>query len=204
MREEGRVGRLLLFPLPSSLFFPLPHVQHFLFEADAEAGPTRYGAFGMDWRTTSPEQWLEAVTSQAPLSMPPPSDRHSNELVVLKREDFDAAVRRALRDLDRPTGLHDNPLLQTRLVVRRAGPDAAHADRVSELRGLVREAAEAMANSPRDARYHRALQVTYLKPAPSQGVAAERLGLPFSTFRRHLQRGVNHVAEALWRIETAL
>ena len=42
---------------------------------------------------------------------------------------------------------------------------------------------------------------TYLRAAPSQEAAAEVLGLPFSTYRRHLGRAVDQLTEALWAVE---
>ena len=47
----------------------------------------------------------------------------------------------------------------------------------------------------------RALERTYLRPAPTQEAAAELLGLPFSTYRGHLTRGVERVVDWLWRRE---
>jgi predicted DNA-binding protein (UPF0251 family) len=51
---------------------------------------------------------------------------------------------------------------------------------------------------PRDEKYYRAVHRTYLQPAPTQEKAAEQLGVPFSTFRRHLNRGLDRVTEMLW------
>jgi hypothetical protein len=42
---------------------------------------------------------------------------------------------------------------------------------------------------------------TYFKGAPSQEAAAERLGLAFSTFRRHLAAGTAAICERLWAHE---
>ncbi|GAA3220480.1 hypothetical protein [Nonomuraea helvata] len=36
---------------------------------------------------------------------------------------------------------------------------------------------------------------------PTQEAAAERLGLPYSTYRRHLVSGIERVCEDLWRRE---
>ncbi|MFD0395020.1 hypothetical protein ACFQ3Z_33900 [Streptomyces nogalater] len=36
---------------------------------------------------------------------------------------------------------------------------------------------------------------------PTQQSVAERLGLPFSTYRRHLAGGIARVCDALWRQE---
>ena len=68
--------------------------------------------------------------------------------------------------------------------------------------GLLTEAAATLQATPREAALWRALQLTYFKPAPSQALAAERLDVPFSTYRRHLVRGVAHVVDTLWRQET--
>jgi len=40
-----------------------------------------------------------------------------------------------------------------------------------------------------------------VRPARTQELAAETLGLAFSTYRRHLKRGVERVAEWLWQRE---
>ncbi len=47
----------------------------------------------------------------------------------------------------------------------------------------------------------RALDRTYLRPAPTQEAAADLLGLPFSTYRGHLTRGVERVVDWLWQRE---
>ena len=51
---------------------------------------------------------------------------------------------------------------------------------------------------PRDDKLLRALERTYLRPAPTQEAAAELLGLPFSTYRRHLSQGVARIVAWLW------
>jgi len=47
----------------------------------------------------------------------------------------------------------------------------------------------------------RALEATYLHPAPTQEAAAELLDIPFSTYRRHLTSGIQRLTEILWRQE---
>jgi hypothetical protein len=74
-------------------------------------------------------------------------------------------------------------------------------ERITALQSLVREAAESLESSPRDAKCYRALYHTYLHPAATQEQAAEFLDLPFSTFRRHLKKGLTRVAEILWHRE---
>ena len=45
------------------------------------------------------------------------------------------------------------------------------------------------------------LNRTFVRAAPNQEAAAEVLGLPFSTYRRHLGRAVEQVTEVLWAME---
>jgi TolB-like protein len=48
---------------------------------------------------------------------------------------------------------------------------------------------------------YRVLELTYLNPAPKQEAAAGRLGLSFSTYRRHLTASVDRLIEWLWQQE---
>ena len=66
------------------------------------------------------------------------------------------------------------------------------------LRRLLIDAAATLKDRPRDIKFWRALDSTYLRPAGSQELAAEKLGLPFGTYRYQLAAGVERVAQALW------
>ena len=88
-----------------------------------------------------------------------------------------------------------NPLLRTRLVHERAGggePDAA------TVQSTMHAAVAALREHPRDDKLWRAVHGTYLSPAATQERAAAALGLPFSTYRRHLTQGVGRVVAWLW------
>ncbi len=141
-----------------------------------------------------PDVWLDALAARAPAEPPPPPDREP--VTVLSQDAFAEAVRDALRAYARPHRLSENPLLRARLVRERGG------EPVETLRTLINDAASLLSVGIRERPYFRALDLTYLHPSPTQAVAAERLDLPFSTFRRHLGRGVDHVVEVLWRAET--
>jgi hypothetical protein len=106
----------------------------------------------------------------------------------LSRAVFAEAVRVALRDLHRPDRLGASPLAGSAL-----GPDVR--------RHLVAAIAR-VGEEPKGAPLRRVLDRTYLRPAPSQEAAAEVLGLPFSTYRRHLGRAVERVVDQLWAVET--
>ena len=59
-------------------------------------------------------------------------------------------------------------------------------------------AVEALREHPRDDKLLRAVERTYVRPATTQERAAAALGLPFSTYRRHLTLGVDRVVAGLW------
>jgi hypothetical protein len=115
---------------------------------------------------------------------------------TLSRTDFDEAVRDALRNIGRIATLQTSPLLTLRQVRERGGgPDA--------LRAVLTETAALMRDHPRDVKQYRAVDRTYLRPAPTQERAAQLLGLPFTTYRRHLTQGVATIAETLWQRDQA-
>lgn len=121
--------------------------------------------------------------------------------MVLSQAEFVEAVRDALRGFSRPDTLQENPLLQSRVVMERVTMNAQKQEHVFILQTLIKEAAEALRQSPREAKCYRAINHTYLHPAPTQEQAAELLDLPFSTFRRHLKEGMTRIAEILWHRE---
>ncbi|MGB3544677.1 ATP-binding protein [Rubrivirga sp.] len=164
--------------------------------AEMEDGPA---AFGKDWRATPPDAWLEALAAQAPSD--PVLPVVPATVVVLSQDAFAAAALAALKTYARPHRLVDNPLTRSRMV-REALAESSSDDAVGVLRNLVLEAARQLEAGPRERGYFRVLEATYLEPAPTQAVASENLDIPFSTYRRHLKRGVDHVVGALWRLET--
>ena len=170
--------------------FPLP-------DADVSVGGCRYEAFAHDWRAVPPDEWLRALSGRTPAAAPT-AEEVAPLFDVLSRSAFADAVKAALKEYARPQRLLESPLLGTRLVGLRAGSEADEAERVEALCALIGEAAQQLEHDPREGRYYKPLEVTYLKPARSQAVAAERLDLPFSTFRRHLDRAVGYVTDVLW------
>ncbi|GKQ40223.1 AAA family ATPase [Streptomyces sp. A012304] len=169
-------------------------------EDTVDIGGHAYALCAHDWRVQPVTSWLETRTRLAlsggrwPQSAtgggatgPGPSDG----LLVLERSAFDTAVRDALRALRDSRVLGASPLVRTRLVAgRREG-----------LREVLTGAIEALREERGGEKYHRAVTTTYLGGAPTQEKAAERLGLPFSTYRRHLSGGVERICEALWERE---
>lgn len=172
-------------------------------EASFETDGHAFGVFGHDWRAVPPAAWLDLVakreiTLRSPEKVEAPP---AATLLVLSKPDFADAVKDALRDFVRPEALRKNPLLRSRLIMEDVGPDANPDVGVEALKALLLEAAQALEAAPRQAKYYSALHATYLDPEPTQERAAEHLDLPFSTYRRHLRKGIDSVAEALWRRE---
>jgi hypothetical protein len=168
--------------------------------ADFEVDGRRYAIFAHDWRVEPIESWL-AVKAEptSPHAEAPPLQpvASSSQRLVLSEEEFAAAVRQALRDYTRPQALAANPLLRSRLTAETAGRSPAG----STLQTRIREAAEQLRSNPRDEKLYRAIHRTYLEPAATQELAAERLGLPFSTYRRHLTTGIARITASLWQRE---
>ncbi|SFK65403.1 AAA family ATPase [Amycolatopsis sacchari] len=155
-----------------------------------DAGEHGYAVFAHDWRAQPAAAWL-AERSRAMLSgqvvTRKPLARQDN-LVVLSREEFDAAVRDALRTFRRPVA---NPLDRSRVLVESG----------RSLPELLTYAADALLGERGGDKLHRAVTVTYFKAVPTQEAAAERLGVPFSTYRRHLAAAVRRMSELLWHHE---
>ncbi|TNC32998.1 ATP-binding protein [Mumia zhuanghuii] len=148
------------------------------------------GVWARDFARSPYEEWLEGLGDRELDDTgggPPPVVAP----IALARVDFRDAVRTALKDLADPVRLRRSPLAGSRLVA--PGDDVA-----VSLASRVRRAVAVLAGSPRSAAAARALDRTYLRPSGSQEKAAEVLGLPFSTYRRHLAAGVDRVEEVLW------
>lgn len=165
-------------------------------EADFEVDGRRYGVFSHDWRVEPASAWLAMKAERYPQTDITPEQVEAAlpvPLLVLSQAEFEAAVRQALRDYTRPDLLAANPLLRSRL--------AAGASAATTLQALLQEAAATLTANPRDEKLYRAIYQTYLDPAPTQEQAAERLNLPFNTYRYHLTNGIKRIVEWLWQRE---
>lgn len=143
---------------------------------------------GLDRRGMSPEEWIASIpifTRLRRAALP------EGEGARLDRDVFERAVRDALRDLHRREKRALNPLTSTPLVA--GGGDPANA-----LRTIVVDSLGAIGGS-----YGRAIRAAYGEPGRSHEDAAEALGMPYSTFRRHVARGISELVDELWRREAA-
>jgi hypothetical protein len=140
-----------------------------------------------DRRVQPVETWL------LPGAAEPDTAETGTDMVVLSEQEFHKAVRAALRSAGSPSELAANPLNRSRVLAAFDG----------SLRELLREAVDALETQQPGARYHRVVAATVQRGDRTQEAVARRLGLPFSTYRRHLARGVTLVGEKLWRRELA-
>lgn len=175
----------------------LAHVDHpRAAGADVEIGGRRYALFAHDWRARSVRAWFNVLAGRLVGGSFDPSaaDAGPPPAAVLDERAFTEAVRAALRDLRSPERLARNPLAGSRLVRGEAPPAEVLVD-------VLGEAVDSLRAEPDGDRLYRAVDRTYVRPAPTQERAAEVLGVPFSTYRRHLGRGVQRVAARLWQEE---
>lgn len=152
-----------------------------------------FGAFVRDHvREPVGPEW-RPLPAAAGADAPPP----------LTADDFAQAVREALRHYGRDEVLAASPLRHTRALQPeppREGDPASPLD-LAALRQALHDAVQALAAHPADLKFHRALRLTWLTPGAKQEAVAAELGLPFNTYRYHLARGAERVAQALWQRE---
>ncbi|KAA1423723.1 ATP-binding protein [Mumia zhuanghuii] len=157
-------------------------------------GGADVGVWARDFARSPYVAWLAGLgarelddTGTAPASVVAP--------VALARADFHDAVRQLLKDLHDPPRLRRNPLVGSRL----AGAGTTEANEaVTVLAERAEQAVSMLAEAPRMELAARAVDRTYLRPGGSQEKVAGMLGLPFSTYRRHLSTGIDRVEELLW------
>ncbi len=172
--------------------------------ADFQVGERNFAMFGHDWRSLPPMAWLELLGRKETGATPPTWTEAPREVVVLSREAFEPAITSALKGYAVPTTLNQHPLLKSRLVIERAGTEATSATRITALRELLLEVAQGMKSHPKTNKLYRALHVAYFHPVATQELAAEKLDVSLSSFRRHLQEGTTQLAEHLWQREIGL
>jgi hypothetical protein len=158
-------------------------------------GKLRAVLHGIDWRRLPPDSWMDMMNDRERTGATGPPPAHLLRPAPLGRDDFGAAVRTALRDLHRDDRLRAGPLFGSRLALGPDGPTPA------QLRSTLERGVAALGREPRGVELRRVLDRTFLRPAPTQEAAAEVLGLPFSTYRRHLAAALDQLVELLWAVE---
>jgi hypothetical protein len=162
---------------------------------EVPVGGRPFAIYGMDWRRLPVDVWTDLMNDRERTGTTGPPPAHLLRPAPLGREHFAAAVRTALRDLHRDDRLRAGPLFGSRLALGPDGPTPAH------LRSTLERAVATLGRQPRGSEPRRVLDRTFVRPAPTQEAAAEVLGLPFSTYRRHLAAALGDLVELLWAVE---
>ncbi|MDH6228285.1 MULTISPECIES: ATP-binding protein [Streptomyces] len=200
IRSTALAWSFIISPFPRRWEALMEHLGHERATALPWPNGHTYTLFACDWRITPLSIWFDR-TQPGALTEAPARPAADAPAAPLARAAFDTAVRDALRDWHRPDVLAAGALRTTRMVTGQPGYAPEHAGEM--LRELLSDAVDALRADPRDAKLHRVLATTFFHRVPSHMVAAERLSLPYSTFRRHLQRGCERVCDILWQRETA-
>ncbi len=161
---------------------------------DFASNNRHYGVYLRDWRISPPLMWLDMMGARELASELPPSAPAPDTIIILSESDFAVAVKDALRQLNDGVALQNNPLLKTHLCRTKKSVDP-----ITDLQNRIKNSIDELQYTPRQRKLYRALYHTYIQPAASQELAAEIVDVPFSSFRRHLTQGINHVITALWQ-----
>ena len=164
--------------------------------ADFTVGGRRYGVFAHDWRIEPAADWMMGIRTPMPFA----GSAAKAATPRLDEAGFQHAVRKALRDFTRPEILAENPLRFARIVER--APDMKSPG--VAIQQLLSAAVDSLKANPGDMKLHCALWLTYFEPLENQERVAERLDLPFSTYRHHLTRGIQRIGNWLWHRERSI
>jgi hypothetical protein len=195
LRQQGLAWSFITEPGPGYWRDQLEITEHGPISARPEVGGRSYALFAHDWRRAPLEPWLDRQSARAVAGSGTVAADEPIAFPVLSRPEFDQAVRAALRSLH-SAALAGNVLARSRLAAHRGGQGQPEV-----LRELLTGMIGSMSTDPKEAKLHRVLDATYLRPAPTQEAAAALLRLPFSTYRRHLANGLELVSDRLWARE---
>ena len=160
-------------------------------------GGRAFTLFSQYWGPMSPAAGSEPGDDQLLSRLTTPTTISHQRTTDWTRTDFDQAVREALRSWRRPDVLADSRMARSRMVAEAGGEDP-----VAGLRRVVSAALDTLRSDPRQTKFHRVLVTTFFDGVPTQEAAAERLDLPYSTYRRHLAQGLAGLCAMLWKAET--
>ena len=162
-----------------------------------------FGLLGTDTRRRDLRRWFHRF--YANMSRPPGHALRCQDLEraeILDRDTFVKAVDDALARYHDAARLAEATLMRSRALREHLREGADVSERVRALRELLRAAIERTSEElSANGIEPTILAQTYLKPTAKQYAVAMDLGLPFSTYRRHLGRAVTHLAEHLWARE---
>jgi hypothetical protein len=148
-------------------------------------------------------RWLRQTYRQAlGLSGPTLADNAKTEKLP-DQETFQRALRQAFRDATRLDRLQTNALLTCHLLAQNNISDNP-LQRAQALKGMLEQTCNDLETLTTTQPLANVLVATYLKPAPSQQAAADRLSLSYATYRRRLTEALKLVSSEWWAKEFEL
>ena len=159
-------------------------------------GPHAYWSYGHDWRAMPKEAYFELMGEREILGIDYQPLPIADPPLVLSRDDFAEAVRDALRAYTDDDALRKHPLSRCRVV-----RDAGWASDEPRLRSVLGRAVAQLDQSEKNEHLHHTVRLTYCDPGRTQQQTAELLGVPFSSYRRHLGAGIDRLTAWLWERE---
>jgi hypothetical protein len=174
---------------------PVFHYLAFTGEHEVSYDGIRVVLYGIDWRRLPLDRWFDLLGERELTGESGPAPPGLLRPAPLSYSRFSAAVRSALRDLHAPEQLRTNRLMGSRLA------DDLDTTSPERLRRSIVAAIGLVGAGPRNASLGRVLDRTYVRAASTQEAAADVLGLPFSTYRRHLTLALEKLTDVLWDIE---
>jgi len=147
-------------------------------------------------------RWRDPERHQQLRARIPSSAEHEHEPSPesASRDEFNTAVRAALRSWHRPDKLAASALVHTHLVHLVETDDNVVA--AEQIRTVITEALRKLRDDRHGDRPYLAVRTTYLDAdSRQQQTVADELGLPFGTYRRHLAQGIDRLCELLWHCE---
>lgn len=170
---------------------------------DFEVNGVPFGWYHHDWRKRPPLAWLDLLGKRE-VEMVDQYDEASTEAVsmlVLSEEEFDESVQQAIKAYHQSDLLLTNPLLKSKLVLKKVTAEMKDYDKIKILKSFIDQTLKEIEDSPVDAKYYRVLYRTFINPVGSQEKVADYLNMSFSTYRRYLKSAMEKMVRLLWNLE---
>ncbi|MFE0019828.1 ATP-binding protein [Amycolatopsis sp. NPDC059021] len=185
-QRDGLVATFMLIPEIETFGPEIEQYDFRTLRSMPELGAGGWGVVVHDWREVPMEPHFERIEKTlSQCGAPGDSARDVRAAPAMSPEEFFAAVKQALRDW------HDDEAIAVNQLIGVYGA-------ASTLRTAVVTTVDTLRQDRRRIKHQRAVQATYLDRDTNQKAAAARLGVPFSTYRRHLQAGTQEICAALW------
>jgi hypothetical protein len=145
-----------------------------------------------DVRHLKARQRVAALLANAP---PQTSPSLSPPLSGVRGRISPEVVRQALQHLDDVEWLSSSPLASLKIVEAKLGGAATPVEKATAVRQLLESSVASLAGGPREHLQRAAISAVFVTRGGKHEQIASDLGLSYSTFRRYVTRGLEHVAE---------